>query len=68
MYCVFMYGSGFAHTHARSTNTKTNPQNHQVLDGFVAIADEANAGCTQLVLRDLREAFTEELVRAHLLV
>lgn len=33
----------------------------QVLDGFVAIADEANAGCTQLVLRDLRDAFAEEL-------
>jgi hypothetical protein len=36
----------------------------QVLDGFVAIADEANAGCTQLVLRDLREAFAEELFSA----
>lgn len=34
------------------------------MDGFVAIADEANAGCTQLVLRDLRETFGEDLVRA----
>lgn len=36
----------------------------QVLDGFVAIADEANAGCAQLVLRDLLEAFNEELFSA----
>jgi hypothetical protein len=33
----------------------------QVLDGFVSIADEANSGCTQLVLNDVREAFAEEL-------
>jgi len=33
----------------------------QVLDGFVSIADEANSGCTQLILKDVREAFAEEL-------
>lgn len=35
-----------------------------VLDGFVSIADEANSGCTQLVLEDVREAFAEELFTA----
>ncbi len=33
----------------------------QVLDGFVSIADEANSGCTQVVLNDVREAFAAEL-------
>lgn len=49
-------------------HTLTTTTQKQVMDGFVAIADEANEGCTQLVLRDLREAFGEELVRSCVLL